>query len=124
AACTAQACRRRGAASPSVLLLESSPPDPLSVPERGDVLSSPSPEGRGGQGVRTQGGGQGVRTRPRRVPLHQTARSRAPARRSSGAPPTTGAPAPRAARLSRPRGSRAETARPPRHDAGTSPTAP
>ena len=30
-----------------------SPPDPLSVPERGDVLSSPSPEGRGGQGVRT-----------------------------------------------------------------------
>ena len=31
----------------------SSPPDPLSVPERGDVLSSPSPKGRGGQGVRT-----------------------------------------------------------------------
>ena len=28
-------------------------PDPLSVPERGDVaVSSPSPEGRGGQGVR------------------------------------------------------------------------
>src|SRR5439155_2480397 len=31
----------------------SSPPDPLSVPERGDALSSPSPAGRGGQGVRT-----------------------------------------------------------------------
>ena len=31
----------------------SSPPDPLSVRERGDVLSSPSPKGRGGQGVRT-----------------------------------------------------------------------
>jgi putative adhesin len=43
--------------SPPVPLsvLESSPPIPLSVPERGDdVLSSPSPEGRGGQGVRTQ----------------------------------------------------------------------
>ncbi|HEY6208790.1 MAG TPA: DUF993 family protein [Gemmatimonadales bacterium] len=39
----------------------SSPPDPLSVPERGDVRSSPSPEGRGGQGVRTQGE-QGART--------------------------------------------------------------
>ncbi len=34
----------------------SSPPVPLSVPERGDVMSSPSPEGRGGQGVRTRGG--------------------------------------------------------------------
>ena len=36
----------------------SSPPIPLSVPERGnagDGLSSPSPEGRGGQGVRTKG---------------------------------------------------------------------
>jgi len=33
--------------------IRSSPPDPLSVPERGDVASSPSPEGRGGQGVRT-----------------------------------------------------------------------
>ena len=30
----------------------SSPPDPLSVPERGDALSFPSPEGRGDQGVR------------------------------------------------------------------------
>src|SRR2546427_10577718 len=43
-------------------LARSSPPVPLSVPERGDVASSPSPEGRGGQGVRTQGG-EGVRTR-------------------------------------------------------------
>jgi len=33
--------------------VESSPPVPLSVPERGDVVGSPSPEGRGGQGVRT-----------------------------------------------------------------------
>jgi uroporphyrin-III C-methyltransferase / precorrin-2 dehydrogenase / sirohydrochlorin ferrochelatase len=33
--------------------VQSSPPVPLSVPERGDVVSSPSPEGRGGQGVRT-----------------------------------------------------------------------
>src|SRR5216117_1017971 len=32
----------------------SSLPDHLSVPERGDVVSSPSPEGRGGQGVRTR----------------------------------------------------------------------
>ena len=32
----------------------SSPPVPLSVPERGDVRSSPSPAGRGGQGVRTR----------------------------------------------------------------------
>ncbi|HEY6156817.1 MAG TPA: hypothetical protein VIV88_05150 [Gemmatimonadales bacterium] len=43
----------------------SSPPVSLSVPERGDseaVISSPSPAGRGGQGVRTQrGAGQGVR---------------------------------------------------------------
>src|SRR5439155_7285537 len=31
----------------------SSPPVPLSVPERGDAVSFPSPEGRGGQGVRT-----------------------------------------------------------------------
>jgi len=45
----------------------SSPPDPLSVPERGDVMSSPSPEepalsaakGRGGQGVRTVQGTMG-----------------------------------------------------------------
>ena len=51
----------RGESSPADLLFGgSSPPDPLSVPERGDVASSPSPEGRGGQGVRTQGG-QGVR---------------------------------------------------------------
>jgi quinoprotein glucose dehydrogenase len=32
--------------------LTSSPPDPLSGPERGDVVSAPSPEGRGGRGVR------------------------------------------------------------------------
>src|SRR5436305_1867363 len=31
----------------------SSPPDPLSVPERGNVQSPPSPAGRGGQGGRT-----------------------------------------------------------------------
>jgi len=36
--------------------LGSSPPDPLSVPERGEALSAPSPEGRGGQGVRTPDG--------------------------------------------------------------------
>src|SRR5256885_3957648 len=29
---------------------------PVSVPERGGVMRSPSPEGRGGQGVRTRGG--------------------------------------------------------------------
>ena len=47
------------------LAFGSSPPVPLSVPERGDGLRSPSPEGRGGQGVRTEsGGGQGVRTSP------------------------------------------------------------
>jgi hypothetical protein len=47
-------------AADRVVAARSSPPDPLSVPERGDVLSSPSPEepalsaakGRGGQGVR------------------------------------------------------------------------
>ena len=33
--------------------LGSSPPDPLSVPERGEALSAPYPEGRGGQGVTT-----------------------------------------------------------------------
>ena len=47
---------RRGAA-------ESSPPVPLSVPERGNsgtAFSSPSPEGRGGQGVRTKAS-QGAR---------------------------------------------------------------
>ena len=32
--------------------LGSSPPDPLSVPERREALSAPSPEGRGSQGVR------------------------------------------------------------------------
>src|SRR5216117_1815177 len=37
-------------------LLLSSPPVPLSVPERGDVATSPSPGGRGGQGVRTDPG--------------------------------------------------------------------
>src|SRR5436190_10358005 len=39
------------AAAPRVS--QSSPPVPLSVPERGDSVRSPSPEGRGGQGVRT-----------------------------------------------------------------------
>src|SRR5437773_6879569 len=39
------------AAAPRVS--QSSPPVPLSVPERGDSMRSPSPEGRGGQGVRT-----------------------------------------------------------------------
>src|SRR5438046_2698204 len=38
---------------------ESSPPDSLSVPERGDDLNSPSPEGRGGPGVRS-GSGSGI----------------------------------------------------------------
>ncbi len=42
-----------GAIAIAFLPRPSSPPDPLSVPERGDVLSSPSPKGRGGQGVRT-----------------------------------------------------------------------
>src|SRR5213079_1146755 len=37
-------------------LLLSSPPVRLSVPERGDVATSPSPFGRGGQGVRTDPG--------------------------------------------------------------------
>ena len=53
-----------GGADPQAVLSAagvSSPPVPLSVPERGDVASSPSPEGRGGQGVRT--GAQTVRTR-------------------------------------------------------------
>src|SRR5439155_27320443 len=53
-------------------LAESSPPDPVSVPERGNShhpFRSPSPEGRGGQGVRTwpsvpKGEGHGVRTWP------------------------------------------------------------
>ena len=51
----------------------SSPPDLLSVPERGDVLSSPSPEGRGGQGVRTQGG-RGARTPRVEVVPHEAER--------------------------------------------------
>src|SRR2546429_120649 len=41
------------------LLVPSSPPSPLSVPEGGDVVSSPSPGGRGGQGVRTDGAERG-----------------------------------------------------------------
>ena len=40
------------AAERVVAARKASPPNPLSVPERGGVLSSPSPEGRGGQGVR------------------------------------------------------------------------
>jgi len=44
------------AAAPRV---SSSPPVPLSVPERGDEVRSPSPEGRGGQGVRTTERGSG-----------------------------------------------------------------
>jgi glucoside 3-dehydrogenase (cytochrome c) hitch-hiker subunit len=35
---------------------ESSPPDPLSLRERGNASRPPSPERRGGQGVRTKGG--------------------------------------------------------------------
>src|SRR5205823_9553242 len=46
------------AAAPRV----SSPPVPLSVPERGDYVRSPSPEGRGGQGVRTGTGSGGEDT--------------------------------------------------------------
>ena len=42
------------AAAPRV----SSPPIPLSVPERADEVRSPSPEGRVGQGVRTGTGGE------------------------------------------------------------------
>src|SRR3989441_331502 len=41
------------AAAPRVSQGLSSPPVPLSVPERGDSVRSSSPEGRGGQGVRT-----------------------------------------------------------------------
>ena len=55
-----------GGADPQAVLSAagvSSPPVPLSVPERGDVASSPSPEGRGGQGVRTGTAGQGARSR-------------------------------------------------------------
>jgi HEAT repeat protein/beta-lactamase regulating signal transducer with metallopeptidase domain len=43
----------------TVSALQSSPPVPLSVPERGDSMRSPSPEGRGGQGVRTGTGSGG-----------------------------------------------------------------
>src|SRR5205823_5509221 len=62
-----------GSSPPDPLSGGSSPPDPLSVSSLPDPLSamrrggttgesrSPSPEGRGGQGVRTQGS-QGVRT--------------------------------------------------------------
>src|SRR2546423_3876036 len=45
------------AAAPRVS--QSSPPVPLSVPERGDSVRSPSPEGRVGQGVRTGTGSGG-----------------------------------------------------------------
>src|SRR6266566_6433474 len=48
------------AAAPRVS--QSSPPVPLSVPERGDSVRSPSPEGRGGQGVRTGTGSGGEDT--------------------------------------------------------------
>src|SRR5439155_918757 len=58
---------RAGSSPPDPLSLRagSSPPDPLSAMRRGGTTGesrSPSPEGRGGQGVRTQGS-QGVRTR-------------------------------------------------------------
>ena len=44
----------------------SSPPVPLYLRERGNAVNSPSPERRGGQGVRTSArGGQGVRTSAR-----------------------------------------------------------
>src|SRR2546426_695610 len=45
------------AAAPRVS--QSSPPVPLSLPERGDSVRSPSPEGRGGQGGRTGTGSGG-----------------------------------------------------------------
>src|SRR5437773_1222054 len=48
------------AAAPRVS--QSSPPVPLSVPERGDSVRSPSTEGRGGQGVRTGTGSGGEDT--------------------------------------------------------------
>ena len=54
-----------GSTPPDPLSVVSSPPDPLSAMRRGGTTGesrSPSPEGRGGQGVRTQGS-QGVRTR-------------------------------------------------------------
>ena len=54
-----------GSSPPGPLSGGSSPPDPLSAMRRGGTTGesrSPSPEGRGGQGVRTQGS-QGVRTR-------------------------------------------------------------
>ncbi len=54
-AVTVAAAPRVSQSSPPgpISALRSSPPDPLSVPERGDEARSPSPEGRGGQGVRT-----------------------------------------------------------------------
>src|SRR2546425_5503983 len=48
------------AAAPRVS--QSSPPVPLSVPERGDSVRSPSPEGRVGQGGRTGTGSGGEDT--------------------------------------------------------------
>src|SRR6185295_15384765 len=45
------------------------PPFPLSVPERGDVVNSPSPEGRGGQGVRTTERGSGGEDRTPTQPV-------------------------------------------------------
>jgi HEAT repeat protein/beta-lactamase regulating signal transducer with metallopeptidase domain len=50
------------AAAPRVS--KSSPPVPLSVPERGDSVRSPSPEGRGGQGVRASGATKGTVSTP------------------------------------------------------------
>src|SRR5207249_1193685 len=47
--------------SPPDPLLGSSPPGPLSLRERGNSIRPPSPERRGGQGVRTPRGGQTVR---------------------------------------------------------------
>jgi quinoprotein glucose dehydrogenase len=54
---------------PGPLSVPSSPPSPLSVPERGDSVRTPSPEGRGGQGVRTppERGDSGVRPQKYRV---------------------------------------------------------
>jgi hypothetical protein len=71
----AEQCRQAGvrlltyevqwAAPPDPLSVGTSPPDPLSLSGEGEPLLTfcpPSPEGRGGQGVRPEGrGGQGVR---------------------------------------------------------------
>ena len=65
------------------LLVPSSPPFPLSVPERGDVTNSPSPEGRGGQGVRTSGRGGPSVTTPRSCASVSTSRSSARTRQSA-----------------------------------------